>query len=1105
MAPSTDDRRSSTSSHSNSNANVFYEEQQHADDPAQPDTSSLSSLTREVRARRVDYIRPRTIRIKVGTWNVAAISGTEKDIGNWFVEGKDIIHHMTDQGREYQHAKQKRSTSAERPIAAQAHENLAENLTDEVGLYVLGLQEIVDLSSPAVTLSPFNDPIPSSRWKDVVQEALPAGYQLVAESQLVGLLLLVFAAPNVAPTITSVSSTTVGTGIMGMGNKGATITRLVLGETTKLVFVNCHLAAGSDKGSLDRRNWDAGQIVSRTKFSPIGPDHELYGEPSDTIASADVAFWFGDLNYRLDDIPGEDVRRLLSLHTQNPYDAKHKHRRIPDTDLSSPILVVDSEAEATDEEVQKQTAERTAENLRQTTEALQGLQDGSQEAQATIVPTTIVETLDPINDPTSLLTTLNSLLSHDQLRTQQTKKKAFHEGWREGEIHFLPTYKYDVGSVAIFDTSEKKRGPSWCDRILYRSKADHEKYEKEVLEAEKSRKKDEEMQTRGIDKAADDENVLFDYNPDEDGEEEPTDVHERASQRALEIVGGQPNLSEERVKLIHYTSHQGVMSSDHKPLDAAFVVTYDAVIPDLRRRVYQEVAKELDRAENEARPEVTVVVDPHMEEDVESIRDVAYDQNAIYFGGVAFGIPISKNVTIANTGSVNATFYFTSKALIGEFTLETKETKSEQQAWMDIHVEWLSDEKRQEDKKERRQKTYTFAPGDSAVAEVIVHVTDLELVRCLNAGKVKIEDILVLRVVDGRDHFIPVYGRWLPTCFGRSIEELTHIPETGVRSLGLPTLLDTRNAESTIRLSAPRELFRLTEAISRLTEQAVAEWSMIKGDTPDETPPWLHEVGGLDWPFGRASWTLKDSDKRAPLLFAVREALDIGASLGTIFPPELSSLPRLEILAETLIFFLQTLKDGIIKAETWKTMEQQLLARERSKDPWRSPEDIQSWVLDNLASSPAHSVSFTFLTFMLNQIINEIAPASDPSALPPMLQPPPPPIPTDSKIPPEKTTPSISSPSRRKRTLTLSSTDSSNRDTSHEYPGHGVTLINPVDERRKEVEMTLSSLFSGLMISPSVPAPSKDKERRAWEERKRLVVEAFLQPVITPNVEQQND
>lgn len=1099
MAPSPNGRRSSDSSDSNSNSNAHHEEQQHVADTAQPDTSSLPSLIREVRARRADYIRPRTIRIKVGTWNVAAISGTEKDIENWFVEGKDIIHHMTDHGREYQQAKQKRVASDERPIAAQAHENLAENLTDEVGLYVLGLQEIVDLSSPAVTLSPFNDPAPSTRWKDVVQEALPAGYQLVAESQLVGLLLLVYAAPNVAPTITSVSSTTVGTGIMGMGNKGATITRLVLGETTKLVFVNCHLAAGSDKASLDRRNWDAGQIVSRTKFSSIGPDHELYGEPSDTIASADVAFWFGDLNYRLDDIPGDDVRHLLSLHTMNSYDAKHKLRKKPDADLPSPILVVDSEAESTDEEVQKQSAERTDENLRLTSEAL----NKAQEKQTT-VPTTILETLDPSNDPTSLLTTLNSLLSHDQLRNQQMRKKAFHEGWREGEIHFLPTYKYDVGSVAIFDTSEKKRGPSWCDRILYRSKADRENYEKEVLEAEKSRKKDEEMQSRGIDKAAEDENVLFDYNPDEDGEEEPvTDDHERA----LEIVGGKPDHPEEKIKLIHYTSHQGVLSSDHKPLDAAFVLTYDAVIPELRRRVYQEVAKELDRAENEARPEVTVVVDPHMEEDVERIRDVAYDQNAIYFGGVAFGVPISKNVTIANTGSVPATFYFTSKALIGESTLETKDAKSEEQAWMDIHVEWQSDEetrekekdKDKEKEKERRQKKYTFAPGDSATAEVIVHVRDLELLRSLNAGKVKIEDILVLRVVEGRDHFIPVYGRWLPTCFGRSLEELTHIPESGVRSLGFPTSLETRKAESTVRLSAPRELFRLTEAISRLTEQAVAEWSMMKGDSPDETPPWLIKDSGLSWPFGRASWTLRDPDQRAPLLFAVREALDSGASLSTIFPPEVSSLPRLEILAETLVFFLHALKDGIIKAETWKTMEQQLLARERSKDPWRSPEDIQSWVLDSLASSPAHSVSFTFLTFMLNQIINEIAPASNPSALPPMLQPPAPPTQTDSKSPPEEITPSISSPTRRKRTLTLSSTE---RDSSQEYPGPNAILLNPADQRRKDVELTLSSMFSGLMISPSVPAPSKDKERRAWEERKRLVVEAFLQPVITPNVEQ---
>jgi inositol polyphosphate 5-phosphatase INPP5B/F len=1102
MAPPEDRQTSSASSDVD-----VPQEGQYSDEPFRPDTSDLSNLTRSVRARKAEYIRQRSIRIKVGTWNVAAITGTEKEIGNWFVEGRDLIHHLATTGKEHDHAKHK--ISFETHDAGPSRDKSEDHSASEYGLYVLGLQEIVDLSSPSVTLSPFNDPVPSNRWKEVVREALPAGYQLVAESQLVGLLLLVYAAPNVAPTISSVSSTTVGTGLMGMGNKGATITRLVLGETTRLVFVNCHLAAGSDKGSLERRNWDASQIVGRTRFHPIGPDHELYGELSETIATADFAFWFGDLNYRLDDIPGDDVRRLLTLHTQNEYDAKHRNRKKPDVELPSPILVVDAESEtsppATDNG-KKQTPDKVTETLDKSSKLLE-----SQKQQQSYVSTAIVEGIDPSHDPSSLLTTINSLLSHDQLRTQQLKKKVFHEGWREGEIHFLPTYKYDLGSVAIFDTSEKQRGPSWCDRILYRSKQDRLNYEKGAQETEHSRKRDEEMQARGIDKAAEDENVLFDYNPDTDGDEYRED-QDNASQKSSGPEAEAVDV-EDTIKLMHYTSHQGILSSDHKPLDAVFVVTYDAVIPDLRRIIYQDVAKELDKAENEARPEVTVVVDHHVDNIEEAARDVTYDQNAIFFGGIPYGVPVSRAVTIANTGSVPATFCFSSKVLAGDTVTESK---GDPIPWMEIRVDWPANEKKKDEKKERAQpKTYTFAPGDSATAEVFACVKDLDFVRALNAGKVKVEDILVLRVTEGRDHFIPAYGRWLPTCFGRSLDELTCIPEAGVRSLGTTTP-GTKKAENGVRLSAPRELFRLTEAISRLTEQAVAEWSMMKGDSSDETPPWHSEDGGLGWPFTHESWTLLGAEKREPLLFTVREALDIGSSLSSIFPPEVSSLPRLEILAETLISFLQSLKDGIIKPEIWKSMEQQLIAREKSKEPWRSPEEIQAWVLDSLAPSPVHSVSFTFLTFMLNQIINEVAPASNPAVLPPMLQPPPPPAQTDPTIPPEKLVPSISSPTRRPRTLTLSSSSSSSTkdalfdadqyqsssSSSNSKPKE-TELDKPADKRRHDVELRLSSIFSSLMISPFVLPPSKEKERRLWEERKRLVVEAFIQPVTTPNPDEE--
>lgn len=63
---------------------------------------------------------------------------------------------------------------------------------------------------------------------------------------------------------------------------------------------------------------------------------------------------------------------------------------------------------------------------------------------------------------------LGKLLDRDQLLLSRKKNPGFRlRAFQEKEITFAPTYKYDVGSDR-YDSSEKKRSPAWCDRLLYR-------------------------------------------------------------------------------------------------------------------------------------------------------------------------------------------------------------------------------------------------------------------------------------------------------------------------------------------------------------------------------------------------------------------------------------------------------------------------------------------------------------------------------------------------------------------------------------------------------------------------------------------------------------
>ena len=63
---------------------------------------------------------------------------------------------------------------------------------------------------------------------------------------------------------------------------------------------------------------------------------------------------------------------------------------------------------------------------------------------------------------------LSTLKRRDQLTKEKAAGRCF-VGMSEAEISFAPTYKYDKHSPGLcFDSSEKRRVPAWCDRVLFR-------------------------------------------------------------------------------------------------------------------------------------------------------------------------------------------------------------------------------------------------------------------------------------------------------------------------------------------------------------------------------------------------------------------------------------------------------------------------------------------------------------------------------------------------------------------------------------------------------------------------------------------------------------
>ncbi|KAG6557250.1 hypothetical protein Mapa_001177 [Marchantia paleacea] len=304
----------------------------------------------------------------------------------------------------------------------------------EASIVVVGLQE-VEMGAGAIGMAAVKETVgmglqekgsqTGQWWLSQIDASLGEGkeYERVGSRQLAGMLVGVWVRKHLLPYVGEVEAGAVACGFgRALGNKGAVGVKMMIFRRTICVLTS-HLAAHMEH--VSRRNSDFEHIYNQMSF---GRSMRI----NVTAAAAGVT------NAVQNMLRGGHTVRRTSVTVDQDY-VDRDGPLSPDSDPSS-----DDAPELAEADLLIWTGDL---NYR--------IDNMSYE-----------ETLGLIKKKA-----YDILLSADQLRIEMASGRTFH-GLREGHIKFPPTYKFDKG-LTVYDTSEKRRIPAWCDRVLFRDSFDN--------------------------------------------------------------------------------------------------------------------------------------------------------------------------------------------------------------------------------------------------------------------------------------------------------------------------------------------------------------------------------------------------------------------------------------------------------------------------------------------------------------------------------------------------------------------------------------------------------------------------------------------------------
>ncbi|GBG34153.1 Inositol polyphosphate 5-phosphatase, putative [Hondaea fermentalgiana] len=543
-------------------------------------------------------------------------------------------------------------------------------------IYVCGFQELVDLTAGNVVMDSASKDR-TSTWVDAIGATLKRmyggeglHYKLLTARNLVGVMVCVFVnRAHVArvPQL-SVQTAITATGVMGMGNKGGVSLRFQLYDTT-FCFVCAHLAAHRE--AVEARNADYRNIMLKTTFKDDAQTLVHRSAEERLAAPSDATTMLPD---------GHGVYNRANDGALGPASVRGGGLAPATMPGFGAVGPDDTDSEAGETSAGMGAGDGGSGN----TAGAGGEDDMLQHSSLNLAPVLAEQTfsiadhdyvfwLGDFNYRIVMPHSIDEVFRHvdandlawlrrnDQLLSEQAAGRTF-VGFKEGEIEFLPTYKFQAGTNQYDRRPEKKvRAPAFCDRILWR-----------------------------------------------------------------DVNGASARIQQ-------YVSCPTLTISDHKPVIGIFEARVKEVVPSDRSRVFQEIVRQLDRWENAERPQLQV--EP---------------QTITFEGGLRYMERREETILLANTCNVPVTWRF----------VPNMEDLAICKPWLRLDPDFG-----------------LIPPGERAEVRVIALV-EHTTARAVAAGADDLDDILVLRLEGGRDHFVCVSSAFAPTCFGVDLARLarTHHP-----------------------------------------------------------------------------------------------------------------------------------------------------------------------------------------------------------------------------------------------------------------------------------------------------------------------------------------